>query len=102
MMLNEAFAHLYILGKNIYTRKNSPTNIYLFIVDNSSTRKRCGICSKITIKSPIRRSTVFIVNFEHISYLFTPFSSVSTVDFEQVNVCWVRLYQFIIVEITYC
>ena len=31
-----------------------------------------------------RRSCVFIVNFEHISHLFT---SVSTVDFEQVNVC---------------
>ena len=31
-----------------------------------------------------RRSWVFIVNFEHISHLFT---SVSTVDFEQVNVC---------------
>ena len=45
-------------------------------------------------------STVFIVNFEYISYLFTPFCSVSTVDFEQVNVCWVPLCQFINVEIT--
>ena len=45
-------------------------------------------------------STVFIVNFENISYLFTPFCSVSTVDFEQVNVCWVPLCQFINVEIT--
>ena len=42
-----------------------------------------------------RRSTVFIVNFEYISYLFTPFPSVSTVGFEQLNVCWVPLYQFI-------
>ena len=49
-----------------------------------------------------RRSTVFIVNFEYISYLFTRFSSVSTVTFEQLNVCWVPLYQFINVEITYC
>ena len=32
-----------------------------------------------------RRSCVFIVNFEYISHLF----SVSIVDFEQVNVCWV-------------
>ena len=32
-----------------------------------------------------RHSGVFIVNFEHISPLF---SSVSIVEFEQVNVCW--------------
>ena len=49
-----------------------------------------------------RRSTVFIVNFEYISYLFTPFSSVFTVGFEQLNVCWVPLYQFINIGITYC
>ena len=36
--------------------------------------------------SPQRRSTVFIVNFEHISYFFPPFSNVSIVGFEQVNV----------------
>ena len=31
-----------------------------------------------------RRSSVFIVNFEHIAHIF---STVSIVDFEQVNVC---------------
>ena len=31
------------------------------------------------------RPVVFIVNFEHILRFFT---SVSIVDFEQVNVCW--------------
>ena len=91
MMLNKASAYLYTLGNNIYTGKNSSKNIYLFLVNNSNTRKRCEICSKLTIKSPQRRSTVFIVNFEHISHLFTPFSSVSTVGFEQVNVCWVPI-----------
>ena len=49
-----------------------------------------------------RGSTVFIVNFEYISYLFTPFSSVSTVGSEQLNVFWVPLYQLINVGITYC
>ena len=34
-------------------------------------------------------TTTFIVNFEYISYLFTPFSSVFTVGFDQLNVCWV-------------
>ena len=34
-----------------------------------------------------RRSGLFIVNFEHISHLF---SSASIIDFEQVNVSWVK------------
>ena len=71
-------------------------------MNNSNPRKRCEICSKLTIKSPQRRFTVFIVNFEHISYLFTPFSIVSTVGFEQVNVCWGPPYEFTNAEITYC
>ena len=64
----------------------------MFKVKNRNTRKRCGICSKLTIKTPERRqwrsSGVFIVNLEH----STPFSSVSIVDFEQVNICWVISY----------
>ena len=31
-----------------------------------------------------------------------PFSSVSAVDFEQVNICWALSYQFVNDEITYC
>ena len=46
--------------------------------------------------------SVFIVNLEYISYLFIPFSSVSTVGFEQVNISWIPLNQFINVEIAYC
>ena len=46
-------------------------NIYLFKVNNRNTRKRCEICSKLTIKT-----------------YFPSFSSVSIVDFEQVNVGW--------------
>ena len=48
--------------------------IYLFQVN---TRKRCKICSKLSIKTSerrhYRRSGVFIINFEHISYLFLVF-----------------------------
>ena len=102
MMLNKVSAYLYTLGSDIYTGKNSSTNVYLFTVNNSNTRKRCEICSKLTIKSPQRCSTVFIVKFEHVSYLFTPFFTVSPVGFEQVNVCWVPPCQFINVEIIYC
>ena len=47
----------------------------------------CEIWSKVIIKIPEqrywRRSGVFIVNFEHFYYLF---SSVSIIEFEQVNV----------------
>ena len=60
-------------------------------VNNSNTRTRCEICSRLTIKTPERRhwrrwrrSGVFIVNYEHITC-----SSVSIVNFEQVNADWV-------------
>ena len=101
-ILNEASSYLYTLVNDIYTGKNPSTNIYLFRVTNSNTRKRREICSKLAIMSLQRRSTVFIVNFEYISYLFTPFSSVFTVGFEQLNVCWVPLYQFINIGMSYC
>ena len=45
----------------------------MFTVNNRNTRKKCEICSKLTIKTERRqwrRSGVFIVNFEHISHLF--------------------------------
>ena len=47
-------------------------NIFLFKVNNRSTRKMCGICSELTIK--------------------TPFSKASIVDFEQVDWGWDLLY----------
>ena len=60
-------------------------NIYLCTANNRNTRKRCEICSELTIKTPERH--VFIVNFEHISHLFLV---LLLVDFEQVNVSWER------------
>ena len=53
-----------------------PAKIYLFKVNNRNTRKRCEMCSKLTIKKQerrCRRSSVFIVNFELISHLFLVF-----------------------------
>ena len=54
-----------------------PADIYLFKVNNRNTRTSCEICSKLTIKTSERRhwrrSGVFIVNFEHISYLLLVF-----------------------------
>ena len=45
-------------------------------VNNRNTRRRCEICSKLTIKTPerqLRRSGVFIVSFEHITHLVLVF-----------------------------
>ena len=41
----------------------------MFKVNNRNTRTRREICSKLTIKTPERRSGVFIVNLEHITGL---------------------------------
>ena len=49
-------------------------NNYLLKVNNKNTRKKCEICLKLTIKTLERPclhcSGVFIVNFDHNSYLF--------------------------------
>ena len=78
---------------------SDPANIYLFKVNNRIPRKRCEICSLLTIETPERRhwrrSGVSIVNFEHILHLF---SSVSTDDFEQVNISWKFIPTLILLE----
>ena len=60
---------------------------YMLKFQDRNTRTRWEIILKLTIKTPERRhwpeSDVFIVNFTY----FTVYSSVSIVEFEQVNVC---------------
>ena len=54
----------------------NPANISLFKVNNGNTKKSCGICSNLTIETPVWpqcRSGVFFVNFEYISHLFHMF-----------------------------
>ena len=64
---------------------------FMFKIDNRNTRKRSEICSKLTIKilerHQWRHSRVFIVNFEHISYLVLLFY---IANFEQANLDWVK------------
>ena len=70
-------------GKKFLSQKGAQNfealqaGIYLLKVNNKSTRIWCEICSKLTIKTPERRlwrhAGVFIVNFEHISYLLLVF-----------------------------
>ena len=50
--------------------ETTPVNIYLFKVNNRNNRKRCDICSNLTLKHQ------------------NVFSSVSIVAFEQVNFSW--------------
>ena len=58
-----------VLLSNIYMSFSPyPANIYLFKV-NRNNRKKCEICSKLTIKTPERYRHLF-VNFEHVTYLF--------------------------------
>ena len=67
---------------------NIKANIHLFQVNIRNTRKRCEICLKLTIKTledVIDAILVFLLLTEN---TFQPFSSVSIVNFEQVNVSW--------------
>ena len=64
-----------VVDGSILTPISFPAGNYMFKVNNRNTRTRCEICSKLTIKIPDRRhwrrSGIFFVNFEHISY-FVP------------------------------
>ena len=71
------FLYLYIpvFGLNTgMVRYYYTTKIYPFKAISRSSRKRCEICSKLTIKEPERlqwcRCGVFIVNFEYFLHLF--------------------------------
>ena len=52
--------NLGLLGVSLMRIVAFPANIYLSKVNNKNTRKRCEICSKLTIKIP----GAFIVNFD--------------------------------------
>ena len=64
-----------VLGKSLGLNVNGGNNlagIYLLKVSNRSTRTRCEICSKLTIKTSERRqwrlvcSSFSVANFEHV------------------------------------
>ena len=53
---------------------SNPASVYLFRVNDRNTKKWCEICAKLIINnSHWRHCGVFIVNFEHVSYLFLVF-----------------------------
>ena len=54
--------------------KQQLANIYLIKLNDRTIRKKCVVCSKLTIQTPEQScSGVIIVNFEHISHLFLVF-----------------------------
>ena len=58
---------------NNITQEKVPREAFTYSKSNLETLKKCEICSKLIIKTPEQISTVFIVNFGHISYLFLVF-----------------------------
>ena len=54
------------------THTTNPAGNYLLKVNNRNARARCGICSKLTIKTP-ERSGICMAYFEHISQLVLVF-----------------------------
>ena len=51
----KAFIYFFC-SQNVYLQivdhEFHPANIYLFKVNNKNNRKRCEICSKLTVKTP--------------------------------------------------
>ena len=76
-----------------------PAGNYMFKVNNRNTRTKCEICSKLTIKVPERHQASFWCLYCWLWTYFTPYSSVSTVNFEQVNAGWDHLRQGLIYAI---
>ena len=67
-------------------------------INNRNSRKRCGICSKLTIKTPERsqrRRFVLDVLLLTLNIFHTLTSSVTIVDFEQVNASWAVFQMFL-------
>ena len=64
LLVQQVFLHSYINITSVFSGRvfifgfkeySFPGNIYLFKVNNRDSRKRCEICSKLTIKTPERR-----------------------------------------------
>ena len=66
--------------------KKEQLSIYFFKANNRNTRKRCEICSKLTIKTP---DDVVLVFLSLTWTYFTSFSSVPIVDFKPVNISYI-------------
>ena len=71
---------------SILRQENNSANIYLFKLNNRNTRKKVWYLFKFN--DNITRKTPFWCFYCWFWTYFTPFSSVSIVDSEQVNISW--------------
>ena len=53
----------------IFTQERAPRQTFTYSNSTTETLRKCEKCLKLTIKTPERLSTVFIVNLEHILHL---------------------------------
>ena len=77
-----------------YTQR-LPANIHFFKANNKNSRKRCELCTKLTMKNQNDVKTSFWCFLCYIWTCSTRFSSVLIVDFEQGNVSWLLPTQFV-------
>ena len=50
--------------------RGNPASVYLLKVNTRNTRKRCEICSKLTIKTPERRNLVRFLSLHNLVIVF--------------------------------
>ena len=55
----------------MFTQERAPRQTFTHSKSRIETLKiECEICSELTLKTPGRQSTLFIVNFEHLHFFF--------------------------------
>ena len=69
-----------------------PANNYLFRVNNRNTRKKREICSKLAITTSEQHQC------RHFGVLLLSLSSVSIVEFEQVNGSWAIFIEKLVIK----
>ena len=80
-----------MLINSTYDFNSNAPKIYLFKDNNRYIGKRCEICWKLTIK--------YQNDVNDVDVNVTPFSTVSIVDFEQVNVSWEAIFKNILTNV---
>ena len=68
----------------------SPVGDYMFKVNNRNTRTRCETCSMLTLQTPKRQLASLWCLYCWLWTYFTPWSSISIVNFEHESAGWVR------------
>ena len=78
LLFHKIFVYLLVIAAvcyfSVYKLKGwDSANIYLFRVNSKNTKTWSDVCPKLPINTVESRSSVFIVNFENYSHLFSVF-----------------------------